>query len=275
MLTMGELILEDIVNNAVNAPRSSARRDPAAAALLSAAVERARAATGEERKSASADLEQIIQQQAGLLAVMADESADTSNTEQVALYCNSVVNGAPESHFLGLRELDNGEAPTVTKAMCSFYGGTLQIDLQRLVWLGSDGASTFTGDKTGVLVRLRAETSPFIHGNHCLNHVTALIGKDATKAVTFVDSKVKPSLEATFLYFNGSPLRSRQLRATEEIMGEEQLKIVKASSTRWLSNERVVAVVRRCYGALLAQFIIDSKRSGHNGECAAIGPNVS
>jgi hypothetical protein len=265
LLTIGEQILTDIMSHSVNSPQSSVRHDPTSAAALSAVSERASTATGQAQVTAMDDLDTLIQARASLLTVMGDESADNSNTEQLALYLASVVGGVPQTHFVGLRELSNGEASTITTETCQYLGGQLRIDLRRLVWLGSDGAATFTGDKTGVLVRLRDRVSPFIAGHHCLNHVTALIGQDASNAVSFVDSKVKPTLEATFIYFNGSPLRSRQLQATEALMGEEQLKIVRACSTRWLSSERVVGVIRRSYASLLSQFIIDSKRSGHNG----------
>ncbi len=59
--------------------------------------------------------------------------------------------------------------------------------LDKLVAMGSDGASVMTGEKGGVITLLRNEQG--VVGIHCYNHKLELSYKDAVKSVS-LDRKV-------------------------------------------------------------------------------------
>ena len=57
--------------------------------------------------------------------------------------------------------------------------------LDRVFFLGSDGASVMTGKNTGVAVRLREGGLPWLLAVHCICHRLALGAGDAAKFINF------------------------------------------------------------------------------------------
>ena len=52
--------------------------------------------------------------------------------------------------------------------------------------------------------------------------------------------------------FHYSPKRSQNLKEIQTVLDIPELKIVKPSDTRWLSHEKCVSTVKKCYGAIVS-----------------------
>ena len=86
-----------------------------------------------------------------------DETTDVSITKQLIVYGRYIVDGAVQTSFLRALELPNGQARTITDAVCSLCAD-LEVDLKhRLCGLGSDGASVMLGVRGGVSTLLKNE----------------------------------------------------------------------------------------------------------------------
>ncbi|XP_065843451.1 zinc finger protein 862-like [Oscarella lobularis] len=118
-------------------------------------------------------------------ALMIDETTDCTVTEQLAIHgrfiCKST--GQLRSHFLTVIDLLHREvantrleessciragAETVTKRVMEYVEGA-GLDINKLRGIGTDGASTMTGVKTGVVARLKVR-QPSLIGVHCAAH---------------------------------------------------------------------------------------------------------
>jgi len=115
--------------------------------------------------------------QHGPLALIADDCQDTAVQEQMAIVLRTVVNGQVVERFVGLVHLPNQKAETIQKALMDWCVQR-RIDTNRILVLGSDGASTWTGSKTGVFVRWLKE-HPLAFHIWCCCHKMALVAKAA------------------------------------------------------------------------------------------------
>jgi hypothetical protein len=102
------------------------------------------------------------------LSVMVDGSTDSANKEQEIVYMRGVVDGKSSTHFAGNREVRDGTAATVKATLDGMFAD-FHINLDRLVALGTDGASSMTGEHTGLGVRMK-EGLPFLMQIHCICH---------------------------------------------------------------------------------------------------------
>lgn len=83
------------------------------------------------------------------ISLMMDESTDVSILKQLVIYGRGVVDGELECHFLGIRDLINGQAVTIEKATLEFLHEN-NMDISAVSSFGSDGASVMTGRHEGV-----------------------------------------------------------------------------------------------------------------------------
>ena len=80
---------------------------------------------------------------------MADECTDFSTVEELSLCCRWEENGVPEEHFLEIIHLQKADAESIySKIVESLKQKNLQVS--KIVGIGLDGASTFSGNKSGV-----------------------------------------------------------------------------------------------------------------------------
>ena len=94
-----------------------------------------------------------------------DETTDVSVTKQLIVYGRYFCNEDVNTSSLGILELQNGLAVTITEALCKLCSD-LKVDLQtRLCGLGSDGASEMLGNRGGVS-ELLLEKAPFLVATH-------------------------------------------------------------------------------------------------------------
>ena len=86
-----------------------------------------------------------------VFSILINETTDVSILKHDDCLWSFCVNGEVKTQFLGVVEVSNGGAVTITDALLEFCGKT-EFDIHRqLFTLGSDGASVMLGCRGGCL----------------------------------------------------------------------------------------------------------------------------
>ena len=125
-------------------------------------------------------------------------------------------------------------------------------DLQcsKVMGMGFDGAATFAGKKSGVQVRLKKH-APHSVLVHCHCHKLQLACVQSANSTEGI-KHVYTTLTTLWKSFHYSPKRCQNLKEIQKVLDIPELKIVKPSDTRWLSHEKCVSTVKKCYGAIVS-----------------------
>ncbi|CAI7765894.1 unnamed protein product [Closterium sp. NIES-53] len=116
------------------------------------------------------------------------------------------------------------------------------VDINRVSGVGTDGASVMTGDKGGLVSRLR-ERVPHLVGCHCVAHREALVVKDAAKA--FPDlNMIDEGVRAIGEIICRSNIWYERFKELQQEMHKTNLEHQGLFNNRWLS--RGDAIARLC-----------------------------
>ena len=124
---------------------------------------------------------------------------------------------------------------SISKALTVFMSSK-HLDLSKLISQAYDGASVFSGHKTGVQVRIRTHSAHALY-IHCACHRLQLA------AIQAADSNLEfknnfGMMTSMWKLFYYSPKKAELLKEVQAVLNLPELKIVKPSETRWLSHER-------------------------------------
>lgn len=214
------------------------------------------------------------------ISIMADETADVSTVEQLALCIRYLKQSAPGvkeicESFLGFLQLQNTTAKTITSAILDELT-RVGIDQSKIVGQGYDGASTMSGSKGGVQALISQQITSckyFVHcKSHCLNLAIVASCKDVLEVRNFMDR-----FGSLTWYFHASPKRkgiltghlqqqSGQLLAdvtTAELLDEggliessvKRFSLPTLSDTRWLSRIDSISVLLGRYSDIYTALI--------------------
>ena len=178
---------------------------------------------------------------------MADECTDVTTIEGLTICYRWVESGVPEEHFIEILPLKKANAESIYSALVE-YCREKNIQLGRLIAMGFDGATTFSGDKTGVQ-RLKGR-SPHALFVHCRCHVLQLASVQAANATPGI-MHVYTTLMMLWKSFHHSLKRAESLKVIQKVLDLPELKIVKPSDTRWLTHERCVKAVNASYSSIV------------------------
>lgn len=182
--------------------------------------------------------------------IMIDESCDLGVDKKLVVCVRYVVNGQPKTSYLGSVRVNDGKAHTITTHVHNLLQ-QLNLDLTKMVGLGTDGAATMTGRKMGVGVQLKSKYSPFVTQVHCFAHRLALGTVDAFKENKQLE-KFKSMFNTLYIHFSSSAVRCAKLREVQAIFEDTELKIKEPHAVRWLSLRKAVETVARCYPSIVA-----------------------
>ena len=87
-------------------------------------------------------------QQASHYSIMADECTDITTVEEMSVFCHWEVKGIPGEHFLEIVHLRQANAESFFVAIVECLKEK-KLQINRIVGMGFDGASTFSGGKNG------------------------------------------------------------------------------------------------------------------------------
>ena len=181
-------------------------------------------------------------------SIMADECTDVTTIEELSIFCRWIEDGVPVEHFIEIVPMKKADAESIHSALVECLKGK-SIQLSRIIGMGFDGASTFSGSRTGVQTRLKKQ-SPHAIFVHCHCHLLQLACVQAANATAGI-KHVYITLTALWKFFHYSPKRAQSLKEVQKVLDLPELKIVKPSDTRWLAHERCVKAVKASYSAIV------------------------
>ena len=156
-----------------------------------------------------------------------------SISKQLIVYGRYLVQGDVKNSFLQICELIDGKVETIESKVCQVCD-ELQLDLQKLCGLGSDGASVMLGVRGGISTLLKEQT-PFLVANYCIAHRLALVCGQAANEIPYL-KRFKDILDQLYHYYENSAVRIAGLRAIQEVLNDPHLKFTQAKDIRWLSH---------------------------------------
>lgn len=126
------------------------------------------------------------------------------------------------------------------------------IGTDKVVRLGTDGASVMTVKDKGVFGRLKA-LNPHLINIHCLAHRLALCTSQAASGMTHLKN-YKEWMCNLFYYFKRSPKREKQLHRVQSLLDQLNFKYREIHSVRWMSFYEALQAVYRTLDPLLTYF---------------------
>ena len=181
-------------------------------------------------------------------SILADECQDVSSQEELSICCRWVVEGHSEEHFITILHIRALDSETLAHAITT-YMESHGLDFKKLIGQGYDGAAPFSGRNTGVQKRMRTLSGHALY-IHCSCHRLQLASIQAAESVPQIQKFFGMLLNLWKLFYY-SPKKAEKLKEVQSVLNHPELKVVKSSSTRWLSHERCVRAVRKELPAIL------------------------
>lgn len=138
--------------------------------------------------------------QASYFSIMADECTDVATIEEMSVFCQWEENGVPE-HLLEIVHLKKADAESIYFALVECLKEK-QLEVSRIIGMGFDGASTFSGKKTGVQTRIK-NIAPHALFVHCHCHLLQLACVQAANSTNGI-KHVYVTLTALWKFFHYS-----------------------------------------------------------------------
>ena len=155
-----------------------------------------------------------------------------------------MVNGHAEEHFLAMLHIKAMDAETITDATTSYMESkNLSYMYRKLIGQGYDGAVLFSGPHSGVQRRIRVHAGHAIY-IHCSCHRLQLASIQAAQSVPQIQ-RMFGMITSLWKLFCYSPGKAEKLKEVQAILNLPEFRIVKPSSTLWLSHECCVKAIRK------------------------------
>ena len=169
--------------------------------------------------------------------LIVDESTSVANVSCLVIYIKTTKNHQPVTFFFDLAPLKNKDAETVYNVIlqCLRSNGITEKKLSDdFIQLTCDGASTFTGNKSGV-GKLFANKYPKIVVWHCLAHRLELSIGDAKSCFRQFDELVS-ILKSIYAFYSMSPKNTIEIQEISNDLGVTFKKIGKVFTIRWAAS---------------------------------------
>jgi hypothetical protein len=178
--------------------------------------------------------------------IMINESTNISVIGHLVVFASFIESGLPSCAFLGLLYIIDGKKDsglifnTLLSSMKEW-----DLDFDKCLGFGSDGASTMTGKNKGVATRFKLEVNPFLLAIHCVAHRTQLVALDGAKlnGCAFMSNEVDKLLNGLASYFHKSSKRKAALQALQAELFDSKKSLRRFHKVRWLSRWQVVTTL--------------------------------
>lgn len=152
--------------------------------------------------------------------------------------------------FVGVEAVEKSDAAHITQAVKTQMETVCKEWEGKLIACATDGAAVMTGEKTGVVTRLRGEKG-YILGVHCMAHRQELAYCDAIKVCPMY-SKAEDLLSGLYTFYHTSPLNRANLMKSFQIRGQKPLMPTRIGGTRWVGHlHRAIDHFLRGYGVIV------------------------
>ena len=193
---------------------------------------------------------------ANFWGLLCDDVTDISVKEQFVCFAQFFDSecGVLHTDFLFvqnvLKDSDSANAETLFTLLTNKMA-ELNMEINKVSSLVSDGASVMLGSRTGLAARLKEVNSTII-SIHCICHKLALACVDTAKDVEYIGA-VEDLLRQLWKYLENSPKRMAiYLKVQQEVrsfdLSKKSRKVItkklkKACQTRWLSLDHAVEAI--------------------------------
>lgn len=192
-----------------------------------------------------------------VITVFVDESTDIVIHHKLAINTRVVdpLTLQPSTFFLTDVRLHNATGAGIFEAI-KHELDKRDIDMLKVYGLGTDGASTMTGQGkglTGHFLRL----NPHIKNTHCSAHRVALVSEQAAQKVKNVQ-EFSETVKSIYKFFQQSPKQSDALEEIQKVLDEPILRCREVHAIRWLSFFLALETVYRTLDSLITLFETNS-----------------
>jgi len=167
-------------------------------------------------------------------SLIIDESTDIGLQKQLCIMVRyfSTAQDRIVTTFLRLVSIASGSAESIFETLTTFLSNN-RLRIDKCVGLATDGCNTMCGQNNSVITKFR-ELCPNIVHIKCICHSLQLRSSYALKVMP---RNVEFLVAETYNWFCHSTLRQNKYKDLYKCInvGEEPLKILKMSDTRWLS----------------------------------------
>ena len=165
-------------------------------------------------------------------AIMADETTDKANKEQVTLIVRWVAEDFEvHEEFLGLYHVNSINAATITDVIKDTLI-RMNLSTSRLRGQCYDGASAMSGTKSGVAKRI-CDLEPRAVFMHCFGHSLSLAASDAIKQSKLMSDALRTTHEITKLIKYSPPRDGIFQHLKESLPGSSAPGLRVLCPTRW------------------------------------------
>ena len=189
---------------------------------------------------------------ANVISVLFDGSTDSSVKEIELVYVRLLENGIPNNVYFRLAHIDDASAEGVLRAIEGVFESAELFDWkEKLVAIGSDGASVNIGKKKGISALLTNQKNHVVT-MHCVAHRLELAVLDVVKS----DQNLKYVSEMLYLlykHYHYSPKALGEMKRVAEALNLSCLKPVRSSGTRWTPHmHQALQILIKSFAAIMA-----------------------
>ena len=186
---------------------------------------------------------------AKFLSLTMDGTTDVAGDEQENLYLRCCIAGEVINKYISTYMPLSATSEGVYQCLINEVKQN-DIDMNKLVGFGSDGAATMMGIRNGVGTRLKG-ICPDITLIHCLAHRLELCFKDAIKKSQYYD-KAQTLLIGLYYFIRKSPKQKRGLLMAFEANNMKACLLTKCGGTRWIGHQvRAIAAFLKSFQAIV------------------------
>ncbi|XP_073329080.1 uncharacterized protein C17orf113-like [Pagrus major] len=185
------------------------------------------------------------------IGVIIDETVNITVDKKLIIYVKLEEKGKVETRLLGNYDVHSGDAQCIFNKLVEVLRER-DVELSRVIGLGSDGASVMMGKRAGVGALLRRE-SAFSIQVHCVAHRVALAAQDAAKSVDQIGA-YKRTVSSVYSFYKHSASRTNRLRKLTAALSDEDMTSLKQPcAVRWLSLHKAVESMKSNWPALVME----------------------
>ena len=166
--------------------------------------------------------------QASCFSIMVDECTDIATIEEMTVFCRWEEEGSPEENFFEIVHLKQANAESIYSALVECLKEE-NLQVNKIVGMGFDGASAFSGKKTGVQRRIK-KLVPHALFVHCHCHLLQLACVQAANSTNGI-KHAYVTLTTLRKFFDYSLKRAESLKMVQQVLHLPELRIPKPSDT--------------------------------------------
>lgn len=180
--------------------------------------------------------------------LIVDDSTDISVHKMLIIYIKYRFEFNYKTVFVGIIQLNACDGKSIVESIKYFYKN-MDLDLQKMVMLTSDGAALMLGAYNGVTALLTQEIY-HLTAQHCVAHREDLGIDDAWTGIPVI-AQIETLLRTVYTMFHRSSVKKHNFEEMATLMDCEVLMFRPLNEIRWLSRHFAIIPLIRNYDVLI------------------------